>query len=99
MKTPLEMVASAVRASTAKSTTRFRWPTRLRSSASRCIAKQEPTGYSNSSQEWLNSGGLLARMNFALQLADNKVPGVKVEPRRTAADRVAGLARVSKAVR
>ena len=38
----------------------------------------EPTGYSNSSQEWLNSAGLLARMNFALQLADNKVPGVKV---------------------
>ena len=42
--------------------------------------KQEPTGYSNSSKEWLNSGGLLARMNFALQLADNKIPGVKVDP-------------------
>jgi len=41
--------------------------------------KQEPTGYSNSSKEWLNSGGLLARMNFALQLADNKIPGVKVD--------------------
>jgi uncharacterized protein (DUF1800 family) len=41
--------------------------------------KQEPTGYSNSSREWLNSGGLLARMNFALQLADNKIPGVKVD--------------------
>jgi uncharacterized protein (DUF1800 family) len=40
--------------------------------------KQEPTGYSNSSKEWLNSAGLVARMNFALQLADNKVPGVKV---------------------
>jgi uncharacterized protein (DUF1800 family) len=40
--------------------------------------KQEPTGYSNSSGEWLNSGGLLARMNFAQQLADNKIPGVKV---------------------
>ena len=41
--------------------------------------KVEPTGYSNASQEWLNSAGLLARMNFALQLADNKVPGLKVE--------------------
>ena len=41
--------------------------------------KSEPTGYSNSGKEWLNSAGLLARMNFALQLADNKVPGVKVE--------------------
>jgi uncharacterized protein (DUF1800 family) len=41
--------------------------------------KQEPTGYSNSSREWLNAGGLVARMNFALQLADNKIPGVRVE--------------------
>jgi uncharacterized protein (DUF1800 family) len=40
--------------------------------------KQEPTGYSNSSAEWLNSAGLLARMNFALSLVGNKVPGVKV---------------------
>ena len=28
--------------------------------------KQEPTGYSNSSHEWMNSAGLMARMNFAL---------------------------------
>ena len=41
--------------------------------------KQEPTGYSNSSQEWMNSAGLLARMNFALQLANGKMPGVKVD--------------------
>ena len=34
--------------------------------------KQEPTGYSNSSQEWLNSAGLLARMNFAVQLATGR---------------------------
>ena len=40
--------------------------------------KQEPTGYSNSGGEWLNSAGLLARMNFALNLAGNKIPGVKV---------------------
>jgi len=30
------------------------------------------------SAEWLNSAGLIARMNFALQLANNRVPGVKV---------------------
>ena len=41
--------------------------------------KLEPTGYSNAGREWMNSAGLLARMNFALQLAGNKVPGVKVE--------------------
>ena len=41
--------------------------------------KQEPTGYSNTGNEWMNSGGLMARMNFALQLASNKVPGVMLE--------------------
>ena len=41
--------------------------------------KLEPTGYSNSSAQWANSAGLMARMNFALNLANSKVPGVKVE--------------------
>jgi uncharacterized protein (DUF1800 family) len=41
--------------------------------------KMEPTGYSNSGKQWMNTAGLLARMNFALQLASNRVPGVKVE--------------------
>ena len=40
--------------------------------------KQEPTGYSNRGNDWLNSAGLLARMNFALQLAGGRIPGVKV---------------------
>ena len=41
--------------------------------------KQEPTGYSNKSQEWVNSAALLARMNFALNLANGTVPGVNVD--------------------
>lgn len=40
--------------------------------------KIEPTGYSNSSREWMNTAGLMARMNFAVQLSSNKVPGVTV---------------------
>jgi hypothetical protein len=35
----------------------------------------------------VNTAGLLARMNFALQLADNRVPGVKV-----GAANIAGIA-------
>ena len=41
--------------------------------------KQEPTGYSNLNSEWVNSAALLARMNFALQLAQNRLPGCKVD--------------------
>jgi len=50
--------------------------------------KQEPTGYSNLNTDWINSAALLGRMNFALALAQNKVPGVKVDVTRLNGDPV-----------
>ena len=44
--------------------------------------KQEPTGYTNAGAEWMNSAALLARMNFAVALAANRIPGVKVDAAR-----------------
>jgi uncharacterized protein (DUF1800 family) len=79
MKSPLEMVASAVRAVNGDVDFAFALVNQVAQLGQPLYRKQEPTGYSNSSQEWLNSAGLLARMNFAVQLAGNKVPGVKVE--------------------
>ena len=40
--------------------------------------KIEPTGYSSANTEWVNSAALLARMNFALALTANRVPGITV---------------------
>ena len=79
LKSPLEVVASAVRAVTGEVDYAFPLANQVAQLGEPLYRKQEPTGYSNSSKEWLNSGGLLARMNFALQLADNKIPGVKVD--------------------
>ncbi|SPF52948.1 conserved hypothetical protein [Candidatus Sulfopaludibacter sp. SbA4] len=79
MKSPLEMVASAVRAVNGDVDFAFALANQVAQLGQPLYRKQEPTGYSNSSQEWMNSAGLLARMNFALQLANGKVPGVKVE--------------------
>jgi uncharacterized protein (DUF1800 family) len=79
MKSPLEMVASAVRAVNGNVDYAASLMQQVAQLGEPLYRKVEPTGYSNASQEWLNSAGLLARMNFALQLADNKVPGVKVE--------------------
>jgi uncharacterized protein (DUF1800 family) len=79
MKSPLEMVASAVRAVNGSVDFAFALANQVAQLGQPLYRKVEPTGYSNSSQEWLNSAGLLARMNFALQLANGKVPGVKVE--------------------
>jgi uncharacterized protein (DUF1800 family) len=79
MKSPLEMVASAVRAVNGNVDFASALTNQVAQLGEPLYRKIEPTGYSNSSQEWLNSAGLVARMNFALQLTGNKVPGVKVD--------------------
>jgi uncharacterized protein (DUF1800 family) len=79
MKSPFEMVASAVRAVNGDVDFAFPLVNQVAQLGQPLYRKIEPTGYSNSSEEWLNSAGLLARMNFAVQLANGKVPGVKVE--------------------
>ena len=50
---------------------------------------QAPTGYPDDAEAWVNSGALVVRMNFALRLAHNRVPGIRVELDRL----VAGSAR------
>ncbi len=94
LKSPLEMVASAVRAVNGEVDYAFPLANQVSQLGQPLYRKQEPTGYSNSSMEWLNSGGLLARMNFAIQLGDNKVPGVKVDAAKSAKadDPIAGIA-------
>jgi uncharacterized protein (DUF1800 family) len=92
MKSPLEMVASAVRAVNGEVDFAFPLVNQVAQLGEPLYRKQEPTGYSNSSEEWVNTAGLLARMNFALQLANNKVPGVKVDPAQAAKpDDLAGI--------
>jgi uncharacterized protein (DUF1800 family) len=84
MKSPLEMVASAVRSVSGNVDFAFPLVNQVAQLGEPLYRKQEPTGYSNSSKEWMNSAGLLARMNFALQLANDKVPGVKVDTAKAA---------------
>ncbi|MGI8745047.1 MAG: DUF1800 domain-containing protein [Bryobacteraceae bacterium] len=80
VKTPFEMVASAARALDAKVDDAFALANQVGQLGEPLYRKQEPTGYSNMNAEWVNSAALLARMNFALALAQNKVPGVKIDP-------------------
>jgi uncharacterized protein (DUF1800 family) len=79
MKSPLEMVASAVRSVNGNVDYATALMQQVAQLGEPLYRKEEPTGYSNSSREWANSASLMARMNFALQLAGNKVPGVRVE--------------------
>lgn len=78
LKSPLEMVVSALRATNADVDFTFALAQQLNTLGEPLYRKQEPTGYSNLGSDWMNSASLLARMNFALALANNKVAGVKV---------------------
>lgn len=82
VKSPLEMVASAARATDADIRSAFGLAQKIGDLGQPLYRKQEPTGYSNTSEEWVNSAALLARMNFALALTQNKLPGVHVDTAR-----------------
>jgi len=86
IKTPLELVVSAVRASDAQVDFAIPLSMQIAQLGEPLYRKIEPTGYSSANSEWVNSAALLARMNFALALADNRVPGSKVDVTKFADD-------------
>jgi uncharacterized protein (DUF1800 family) len=43
---------------------------------------QTPNGYSDTAENWVNTGALLERLNFGLALASNRVPGTRVDLRK-----------------
>lgn len=79
IKSPFELVASAVRAVNGDLDYSFVRQPLLNQLGEPLYRKQEPNGYSNLSTDWLNAGSLMARMNFAMALAGNKVNGIRVD--------------------
>jgi hypothetical protein len=45
---------------------------------------QAPTGYPDTAEQWVNTGALLSRINFALALVSNRIPGTRVDLSRFA---------------
>ena len=78
VKTPFELVASSLRALGAQSNGR-EVQLLLADLGQPFYGFQAPTGYSEQAADWVNSGALLKRMNFAVALAANRIPGTKVE--------------------
>ena len=86
VKSPFEMIVSAVRAVGADVDFAFPLANQIQQLGQPLYRKLEPTGYSNDSTQWVNTSALLARMNFALALAQNRVPGVKVDTSKFGGD-------------
>ncbi len=82
VKTPLEFVVSALRASGAEVTDAMPIARQLQNMGMPLYGMQPPTGYSMKADAWVNSSALLGRMNFALALTSGKVKGVQVDAER-----------------
>jgi uncharacterized protein (DUF1800 family) len=89
VKTPLEFVVSAVRASGAEVDEARALVGTLNNMGMMPYGMMPPTGYSMKADTWVNSSALLARMNFALGLAAGKIRGVNVDSASLVAGQVA----------
>jgi uncharacterized protein (DUF1800 family) len=78
VKTPLEYVVSAARASNADIANMQPLTNALRDMGMPVYGAVPPTGYKWDAADWVSTGALVNRMNFALTLAANRLPGVEV---------------------
>jgi len=79
VKTPLEYVVSAVRASGATVNNMQPLMGALRQMGMPLYGSVPPTGYKWDAADWVSTGALVDRMNFALALAANRLNGITVE--------------------
>jgi len=78
VKTPLEFVVSAVRALGGVPDTTPRLSGAVARLGQPLYQHVAPNGYGEHQEDWVNSGALLNRMNIAMGLAANRLPGVSV---------------------
>ena len=79
VKTPLEFVVSTVRATGAEVREARDLAQRIADMGMPLYLQQPPTGYRDTAEEWISTSSLLARMNFALDLAGGAVRGVSLD--------------------
>jgi uncharacterized protein (DUF1800 family) len=92
LKSPLEMVVSAVRALNAEVDDPSTLAQRIAEMGQPLYGKVEPTGYPNTGEGWASSAGILARINFATALSAGQVPGVKTDINRFNLKKAAAVA-------
>jgi uncharacterized protein (DUF1800 family) len=98
VKTPFEFVVSALRATGADVTVRPRLVQSLAKMGEPLYRAPAPTGFPEVAAPWVNSGALVARLNFSLELVSGRLPGTRVvlaspAGTTTAADHVDAMGR------
>lgn len=78
-KSPFELVISAVRALDASVDQPYQLFARIDKIGQRIYYFQAPTGFPDKAEYWINTGALLNRMNFGLDIASQQLRGVKTD--------------------
>jgi hypothetical protein len=79
VKTPLEFVASAFRATDTNPTNPGALVGTLARMGEPLYQMQPPTGYPMTADHWMNSAALVDRLNFSMGLATSKLGGMKFD--------------------
>jgi hypothetical protein len=78
VKTPFEVVASALRALNAAPDPTPRTAQVVGRLGQPIFGRQTPDGWPDRADAWMNTGAILNRINFGLMLAGGRVPGVSL---------------------
>jgi uncharacterized protein (DUF1800 family) len=93
VKSPFEMVVSAVRAVGGEASDTFMLVQKVADLGEPLYNKMEPNGYPNTGEAWLSTVGAMGRMNFSAALVSGLVPGVKFDPSRLTGKDAPAIAR------
>jgi uncharacterized protein (DUF1800 family) len=91
VKTPEEFVISAVRASGVQVTQPAALVQAIAKLGMPFYGMQTPNGYSWKQGDWVSTGALVSRMNFALVLSGDRIPGVRTDWAAEVRDGRAGM--------
>jgi uncharacterized protein (DUF1800 family) len=78
VKSPFEVVVSAVRALNAQPDSTPRTAQAIAYLGEPLFGHQAPNGYPETSDAWMNTGAILNRINFGMAVAANRIPGVTI---------------------
>ncbi len=78
IRSPFELVAASLRVSGADVRSPGALVQQLRAFGHMPYLADVPTGYPETSEEWVNGGAMLQRMNYGLALASGRVRGVRI---------------------
>ena len=81
IKTPFELAVSSIRALGGDTQAGPPMVAMLNKLGEVPYGYQAPTGYPDTAEDWVNTGALLERLNFAIAVASNRIPGTRVDLR------------------